>query len=261
MAGLEEQILYSLVADLADSNTIAIVLGGSHARGETTAWSDVDFLQLVKDSPSGSKKTYQFTSGHLMSIATRTLTWYQTMLTRPEQAIFIVPALREARSLFDPQGQFHNFQQMLQAFDWTPLQPAANQFASQTVVNCAEAVLKLLSARVRKDHFTAFGTAMTLFFDLTLAVAVQRGCFIEGNRPYLAQVEEAVASDSAWSTIHREFVDLNSDSGLDTLTKLRTRLACKLYGETVRLLRSALAIEHLAVAEQTILLVNMSGVL
>lgn len=111
VTALDEEFLSSLVTNLVHSNTIAIILGGSHVRGETTVWSDVDVLHLVTDVPSGSEKTYQFTSGHLVSIATRTLTWYQTMLTRPEQAIFIVPALREAGSLFDPQRQFHTFQQ------------------------------------------------------------------------------------------------------------------------------------------------------
>lgn len=261
MIALDEQFLSSLVTNLVSPNTVAVVLGGSHVRGEATAWSDVDVLHLVTDISSGSEKTYQFTSGHLVSIATRTLTWYQTMLTRPEQAIFLVPALREVRILFDPQGQFHTFQRMLQAFDWTSLQSRANHFASQSVINSAEAVHELLSAQVRKDNLTAFATAMALFFDLTLAVAVQRGCFIKGNRPYLAQVRESAEGNSVWSTTHRKFVDLDSGSQPETLTVLRARVACKLYSETVQLLRSALEVHHLRVAEQTILLINTSGVL
>ncbi len=59
MTALAEEFLSGLVASLVASKTIAIVLGGSHARGEATEWSDVDVLHLVTDIASCSEKSYQ----------------------------------------------------------------------------------------------------------------------------------------------------------------------------------------------------------
>lgn len=237
-------LLADLVTELVGQDTAAIVLGGSYGRREATRFSDVDLLHLTQDGAGSAEKTYLARDGYLVSIATRDLAWYRARLARPEQAIFLAPALLEARALYDPEGVFAAFQETLRGFEWAPLQPAADRFASITLVNNAEAVRKVLSAAERGDELTAFATVNALFFDLTLAVAVQRGCWITGNRPYLAQAREA-AADAAWVAAHERFVA--SDAA-----ELRRDLACHLYEETARLLRPAIQPDHRAVVEQTI---------
>ncbi len=106
---LPNQLLATLVHELAGPNTQAIVLGGSCARGDATSYSDVDIVHFVTVAPSNPHRTYRYIDNRLVSIATRTLDWYRTALTQPTRAILAVPALREAHILLDKDGAFHTF--------------------------------------------------------------------------------------------------------------------------------------------------------
>lgn len=252
MTAEADTLLNSLADDLAGPETEAIIVGGSYARGNPTPYSDVDLVHFVSVAPRHSDRQYRYVGDRLISIATRTFDWHRTALTQPIRAIFVVPALREARVLIDRNSGFRTLQQELQAFRWEPLQAAANYHACRALTNGAEEVHKLLSARIRNDPAASFAAATALFFDLTMAVAVQRGRLIDGTHTYWAHVQAAVGHGTPWVRVHQQFVALDQQPSTTPLIRSRGQAALRLYMETARLLCPILPEDDRAVVAQVL---------
>src|SRR5207245_10375782 len=112
----------------------AIILAGSQAQGKATPYSDVDMAHIGAAPLSGPDKRYYYREGHLVSVATRPLAWFRAAVTRPEQAVFYVAGLREARIRLYREGAFRAFQQELEHVSWAPLQEAANSYESPNMM-------------------------------------------------------------------------------------------------------------------------------
>ena len=249
---LSDEFLRALVDELAGKQTVAIVLAGSHAQGEATPYSDVDLAHLVAAPLSGPDKRYYYRDGHLVSVATRPLAWFRATVTRPEQAVFYVAGLREARILLDREGAFRAFQQELEHFSWTPLQEAANAYASSAMMHLAEVAHKVLSALVRGDRLSLFEATSGLWYALTQAVAVQRGVLAVSSHTHMRQVREAVGTDAPWTRYHGVVAASDVHAARATSVEARAIAALCLYRETVALLRPVIRPEHREVAEQTV---------
>src|SRR5919202_2350411 len=253
---LSDGFLHALVDELAGKQTVAIILAGSHAQGEATPYSDVDMAHLVAAPLSGPDKRYYYREGHLVSVATRPLAWFRVAVTRPEQAVFYVAGLREARILLDREGGFRAFPQELEHFAWSPLQEAANSYASSTMMHLAEVAHKVLSALVRRDRLSLFEAASSLWYTLTQAVAVQRGVLALSSRTYMRQVRETVGTDAPWTRYHGLVAASDVHAAGATSVEARAIAALCLYHETVALLRPVIRLEHREVAEQTVVTIE-----
>jgi predicted nucleotidyltransferase len=131
----------------------AIILRGSYARGDASSYSDLDFTRFVKEPPEESQaKRFTYREGRLISISTRTLDQERKRLAVPEEAVFVVEGLREARVLLDKDGAFEALQQEARAFSWEPLQAAANAYASRQLMLHTEYVHKILRALLLHDE-------------------------------------------------------------------------------------------------------------
>ena len=93
-------------ANLADANTEALGLTGSHARGDAGAHSDVDLWHFVHQLPDDPFAAYtlRMLQGHLVSISVRRLAEEAALMRAPLTAIAVVPGFRQMRILHDPQG-------------------------------------------------------------------------------------------------------------------------------------------------------------
>ena len=253
---LSDEFLRALVDELAGKQTVAIILAGSHAQGEATPYSDVDLAHLVAAPLSGPDKRYYYRDGHLVSVATRPLAWFRVAVTRPEQAVFYVAGLREARILLDREGAFRAFQQELEHFSWTPLQEAANAYASSAMMHLAEVAHKVLSALVRGGRMSLFEATSGLWYALTQAVAVQRGVLAVSSHTHMRQVQEAVGTDAPWTRYHGVVAASDVHAARTISVEARAIAALCLYRETVALLRPVIRLEHREVAEQTVVTIE-----
>jgi predicted nucleotidyltransferase len=249
---LSETFLQTLVAEIDSDDVTAIILGGSHARGTATRYSDVDFACLVRTPPQGKSKRYFYREGRLISVVTWTLDFIEESITRPEHAIWRVPALREARILLDKEGVFAAFQQKVRDFRWETVQEQANAWASDTLMLFGEFAHKMLGALMNHDEAAMAYATQDLLWSLPEVVAVQRGILIEGSNRYYAQVQEAAGKDSAWTHYHRLALCLEPFPAHLSPAEARGMAALRLYEETARLLRNVLLPEDREVIEQTL---------
>lgn len=264
MGGLElpEAYLHSLVAACSTSDTIAVALAGSYARGDATRWSDVDIIRYTETLPTTSEERYTLAihDGRLVSLTTTTIAAKQAEMTRPEEAIFVVPGLRQARILYDPTGALAALHQQARDFAWEPLRvAAANAHASETVMGDAEEVHKLLGALSRRDESAIRYATLGLVLGLTRAVAVGRCVLIESENSYFRQVQDAAGVDSAWTRYHRIAAGFVAGASRLAPATAAGIAALHLYRETAHLLLSLLLPRHLPVIEATLELIAASG--
>ena len=68
---LSDAFLNELVAELDGDDVVAIALMGSYARGDATAYSDVDVVRFAANAPESDEKGYalQYRGGCLVSIS------------------------------------------------------------------------------------------------------------------------------------------------------------------------------------------------
>lgn len=241
---ISDIFLKELIAEI-DNNTIrGIVLGGSHARGDATPYSDVDLACFVLDTLRPLRKRYLYRENHLISIGQKTLEGVKQQLTEPFQALWIVPSFRQARVLLDKDGSMSQLKHMVNDFTWDSLRKEATGFASHILISDAEFVHKLLGNYWRGNLSGIAYTVQRLFDGATMAMALYYGVFITTDSMYFQEVESAVGSDSNWTGYHRLLSGVKT-TGEDTSSLVaRGKLALHLYRETASLLMPTLNEQH-----------------
>ncbi|HET9980922.1 MAG TPA: nucleotidyltransferase domain-containing protein [Ktedonobacterales bacterium] len=261
---LPEAFLRSLVAEYATSGIVALALAGSYARGDTTRWSDVDIIRYTTALPTTSEERYTLAirEERLVSLTTTTIATKQAEMTQPEEAIFVVPGLRQARILHDPTGALATLHQAARDFTWEPLRAAAARHASETVMGQAEEAHKLLGALSRHDESAAIYATRGAVMGLTRAVAAGRGVLIESENSYYRQTQQAAGEDSTWTYFHRIAAGFTAPDMLDARRPPAEAIAIAalhLYRETTRLLWPLFLPRHLPVIEATLAAIDASG--
>ncbi|MBM3946190.1 MAG: nucleotidyltransferase domain-containing protein, partial [SAR202 cluster bacterium] len=88
----------SLVKELDAPDVTAIIPVGSQARGDATQHSDWDLTCLTTVPPKdGSRNRLLLRDGRLVTAATTAVATMRAEPSKPESAIWVVPALRQAR--------------------------------------------------------------------------------------------------------------------------------------------------------------------
>lgn len=246
---LSEEFLTQLATELNEETVTAIILHGSYARGDALPpYSDIDLVRITEEtSPLPRKKRYIWRNGYLISFSSRPLSIYREWFAAPEEAIFRVRGVQEARILLEKDSGFRTFQQEAMAFRWEPLQEKANAYASQLLLEQTEMVLHLQRAQALNDTIALMDMTLELFSGSTDAMAVQRGVLVKSGNTYYHQVQQSVGADTAWTRYH------NQAAGIDPATvpsiEKRSIAALALYRETIQFLQPYLVPEHWQVIE------------
>lgn len=141
------------VADrLARDGAEAVVLVGSHARGDAGPESDVDILAV---GPQEFSYRLERRGGLLISTSSRPLRSYRAELDDPGSVCAAVPAWREAVSLHDPEGIAASLIEEARAWTWGPLERRCDGWVAEEITSLAEEAHKLISALRREDRQTA----------------------------------------------------------------------------------------------------------
>ncbi len=256
---LSEEFLNALVAELDNDDIVGIILGGSFARGEARPYSDVDIACFVRDAVKLPQKRFFYRNGRLVSVAATNATDIQSRLTNPERAFLFTAGRR--RVLLDKDGSVTRLMQEIDAFNWQPLQAVASRNANFYLMIAAESAHKVLNELVSGDELALSYAVASLFSQLTLIVAIQRGVLVKSDSTYYRQIEESVGLDSIWTRYHR--IAAGVDTGSADVPPLVARgiATLHLYQETANLLWSILEPPQREVIEQTVRVIKKAGLL
>lgn len=261
VASLSDDFLNALIAEVDDDDLVGITLGGSHTRGEATAYSDVDLACWIPDSMKQPLKRMVYREGRLVSIGFKKAGDVRRALTLPHLAIWVASSLNPPRvrcTLLDKDGSVTALMQDIANFRWELLQESANFYASDWLMLMTEMAHKILSEVAKENNPGIAYASEKLLSHLTEVVAVQRGIMIKTDSAYYQQVEETAGLDSAWTMYHRQAAGL--DIAANRHPVQARGIAClHLYRETVKLLWDILLPAHREVIEQTLTIIDTSA--
>jgi predicted nucleotidyltransferase len=253
---LSDDFLAKLLPEIDDDTIITIILHGSYARGDALPpYSDVDLVRITKETAHRTQqKQFFWYDGYLLNLSSRPLSIYKEWLTIPQEAIYRVSTIRDARILLEKDNTFRAFQQeVLNHWTWGPLQGAANTYAGQLLTELSETILRTLGAlRFQRTIMLVQRIILHILPGVTKAIAVQRGILIRGNNS-LQQIQETLGTESAWTRNYMHAAGMATD-GVSNTIEARSIAAIQLYQETVRLLHPHLLPEHRKTVE---VLMNM----
>jgi predicted nucleotidyltransferase len=255
---LPKSFLEQLVTEFDSDEVTAIILHGSYARGNALPpYSDVDIVRILKETPGRTQeRKFLWREGYLLNLTSRPLSIYREWLTLPQQAIFRVSSIRDAQILVDKAGEFRAFQQEASYWQWEPLQPAADAYASQLMVETTEIILKLLKALTLHDQIALSDMITDLFSAVTEAIAVQRGVLIRSGNTYFHQVQEAIGRDSRWTHYHLLTAGISPQTLAPPSIEERGVAALQLYKETLHLVQDHVLPEHMKTIARSIQIID-----
>lgn len=232
-----EILLQRLLRELADDDTLAIGLTGSHARGDAGPHSDVDLWHFVRKLPEDRFAAYQLriVEGHLVSISLRRLADEAALMRAPLTAIDVVPGFRQMRVLHDPQNALQRVIDEAQSFRWDSLRAAAGDQASYELAGNAEEIGKLISALEQGDDDLALFWLHAMVFGLLRATTLGLGLLVETENRQLRQLQRAIGVDSEWSQALRAALGIPPADAM-----ARARAGLRLYRATAALLEAQL---------------------
>ncbi len=232
---------------------------GSYAREQESKYSDVDFDIYVSKLPENSydRYTLRYWDGKLVSLKYALLDEERAAFTNPRRAIWAVPGLRGMEILLDKDGSLSELRKAAQEFDWSPLRPAADEFASEEIMGCAEEVHKILNGLARRHESTVLYATWGLVKNLLEAVAVQRGLMIVSENRYFDLIQDAAGRDSKWTRVFRMAWGLDPSS---SQYQSRGAAALTLYRLTAVMFAELIPEKHSEVINATLHLIKEAGI-
>ncbi|HJQ13544.1 MAG TPA: nucleotidyltransferase domain-containing protein [Anaerolineales bacterium] len=257
---LSDPFLQSALTKIDSPDVIGVGIVGSYARRQESKYSDVDFDIFVSKLPESpyDRYTLRYWDNKLISLKYTLLEEERSTLTNPRRAIWAVPGLRGMRILLDKDGSMAALQQVAQKFEWSTLQPLADEFAAEEMMGNAEEVHKILSGLAREQESTVLYASWGLVKNMLETVAVQRGILIISENRYFDLIQDSVGRDSEWTRAFRTAWGLDANANGSTYQQ-RGVASLTLYRLSVELFSGLIPDRHREVIHKTLQLVKEAG--
>ena len=258
---LPDSFVQLLISRLDRPNIVGIAVTGSHARKRAGKYSDVDVNLYVDVLPGNrfDRYTLHYWEKRLVSLKTLRIEDEEAALSRPWEAIWAVPGLRQMRILKDGTGKLAELQYAAATFEWRKLQSTADEYAIDQLMGCAEEVHKVLSGLAKENESTVLYAVQSIIQGLASGVATQRGLMIESENRYFDVIQDSIGREEEWTRAFRTALGADPVSSDQLPFKGRGAAALRLYRHTALLFQSSIPDRHRAVIEHTLKLIQKAG--
>jgi hypothetical protein len=248
----------TLIQEFDGPHVQALVLLGSHARGDAGPFSDIDLLRLVDESlASLPGDGSHLMNGCLVVASTAGPRAVEEWFTQPEPATRTIAGLRAGHALLDRQSAFATIQARAKAFTWdSTMQRRANVYASGQMVGWIEEVHKGLEGLRRGDIGRLLTARFGLSWGLSGLVTVQKGVLLTGDNDFYTAVAEVIGPDSPWVRQRRTAFGLENEDGRTPSLREQVMAGLRLYGLTAELVADGLQSEDAAYVWETVSLID-----
>ena len=251
----EDPFLKSLSARLMQPGVLGLAVVGSYARGEHTAHSDIDLDIFVESLSGEADYTLTHMEGRLVSLKYLTIVQELESLGKPQKAIWAVPGLRQMVILTDDTGAIANLKQAAQNFNWQAMQPAADEYAAEELMSCAEEIHKIVHGLSADNESKVLYAVWGLFRGLANAVAVQQGMMMTSENRYFDIIQQTIGATHPWTKSFR--LALGADIiATQPAYITRGKAALDLYRHTAVLFQNIIPEKHRDVIENTLQLLD-----
>ena len=204
----------------AEGGAEAVVLVGSHARGDAGLESDVDVLAV---GPREFSFGLERRGGLLVSASSRPAGAYRAELIDPGSVCAAVPGWREAVVLHDPSGIAASLIEDAKAWTWEPLAERCDRWVAEKTVSFAEEVHKLVAALRRGNSSMAAVQRSLLAIHLSPILAVHHRTLYGSENALWDLVGSTMGEE--WRQAQSSALGIN-----DETFEEKFRAALKLYG-------------------------------
>lgn len=256
---ISDPFIQSILEKIDSSNLIGVGMVGSYARGQEGQYSDVDLDIYVHVLPENKYDRYslRYWEVKLVSFKYALLQDEYSALSDPRRAIWAVPGVRGMKILLDKDGSLAELQKAADQFDWSPLQPLANEFAAEEIMGSAEEIHKILNGLARAHESTVLYASWGLVKNMLEAVAVQRGILIVSENRYFDLIQDSVGRDSPWTAAFRSAWGLDDGS---SQYRARGIAALKLYRLSAAMFDKCIPDKHRDVINNTLQRIQEAGI-
>ena len=256
---LSDSFIRFALKQLDSPDVVGIGVVGSYARAQESKYSDVDLDIFVSKLPKNPYDHYtlRYWDEKLVSLKYILLADERAALIDPRRAIWAVPGLRGMKILLDKGGAISALQQAAQDFDWSPLQPAANEFAADQILGNAEEAHKILTGLARGHESTVLYATWGMVKNMLEAVAVQRGLLIVSENRYFDLIQDALGRDSKWTRAFRTAWGLDPHA---SQYQSRGAAALTLYRLSAAMFAELIPEKHREVVDRTLQLIKEAGI-
>jgi hypothetical protein len=257
---LSEPFIQSLLERIDSPDVIGVAVVGSYARGQESKYSDVDLDIYTSKLPENvyDRYTLRYLDGKLISQKYTLLADERAALSDPRRAIWAVPGLSGMRILLDKVGSMAALQRAAQEFDWSPLQPAADEYAAEQIMGNAEEVHKILNGLARGHESMVLYATWGLVKNMLEALTVQKGLMIVSENRYFDLIQDSVGRDSEWTGAFRTAWGLQADA---SQCQARGQAALRLYQLSAAMFDTLIPDKHRDVVNRTLQLIKEAGYL
>ena len=255
---LSNSFIRSLLEKIDSPDVTGVGIVGSYARGQEGLYSDVDVDIYVSRLPENpyDRYTLRYWEDKLVSLKYTLLDDERVALSNPRRAIWAVPGLLGMLILLDKDDSVTGLQQAAQKFDWSALQPVANEFAAEQIMGNAEEVHKIMNGLTRGHESTVLYATWGLVKNMLEAVAVQRGIMIVSENRYFDLIQDSVGRDSKWTNAFRTAWGLDPASAQ---YQTRGAAALRLYCLSTAMFDEWIPERHRDVVNHTLQLIKDTG--
>jgi len=255
---LSDSFIQSTLKKIDSPDVVGAGIVGSYARGQEGKYSDVDLDIYVSQLPENEydRYTLRYWDHKLVSLKYAMIEDERAALANPRRAIWVAPGLRGMKIVLDKDGSLSELQQAAQHFDFSLLQPAADEFAAEQIMGNAEEVHKILNGLARGHESTVLYAAWGLVKNMLEAVAAQRGVMIVSENRYFDLIQESVGRNTKWTSAFRSAWGLDSTSAQ---YQSRGVAALKLYRLTAAMFDGLIPTVHREVVDNTLRLIKEAG--
>ena len=251
---LEDPFIQTLIARLIQPGVIGLAVTGSYSRGEHDSYSDVD-VDIFVDTLPDDAYTLRILNRRLVSLKYIRLADEFASLRKPEGAIWAVPGLRQMQILVDDTGQLAKLKQAAYNFKWEELQSAADEYAVESLMGCAEEAHKIVSGLTQGNESKVLYASWGMFKGLSFAAAVQAGLMIESENKIFSMMQEHFNGNSAWVRAFRLSFGMDLEADIP-VWKTRGNASLDLYEQTYMLFKNLINDKHREVIESTLQLIS-----
>jgi len=252
---LEDPFIQSLPAWLSQPGVVGISLAGSYSRGTQDRHSDLD-VNIFMESLPDETYTLRIVDGKLVSLKYLLVQDEYASLTQPEKALWAVPGLRQMQILLDEAGQLAKLKQAAFDFNWAELQNAANEFAVEDLMGCAEEAQKVIGGLLQENESKVLYASWGMFKGLSFAAAVQAGLMIESENRIFAIMQDHFGNSHAWTRAFRLSFGMDVGDVNIPAYQTRGRAALDLYEQTALLFENIINDSHREVIENALQLIS-----
>lgn len=255
---LSDSFIHSVLESIDSPDVLGVGIVGSHARGQASKYSDVDFDIFLTRLPKNEfdRYTLRYWEDKLISLKYTLLKDERAALKDPSRAIWVVPGLSGMKIVLDKDGSLATLQQAALKFDFSALQSAANEYAAEQVMGCAEEVHKVLNGLARGHESTVMYAVWGLIKHLPGAVMVQRGLMMTSENRFFDLIQDSVGRDSKWTRAFRTAWGLDPNA---SQYQSRGAAALTLYRLTAAMLDELIPDRHREVVDRTLRLIKEAG--